>query len=401
VENDVYVIRAGARTLDLDTPIATVVEQEIQVAEIPLFAYMGYSEFDLSFVTIPGNNITVTGPFHSKRKVYCDPSGLLHFMDNVTSADEIRSEQHPSDATIRQAGSVSYQQEADSQANSMRLAPGLGDLYQLLPQMASVADLFVVVDNGTIEVRNSIGTPFGPETWTNYITSTNFYDGREVRGVQATDIDVGGLFAQLASIGWGNGGLVYLVDYTQHATETNAGFRLWNASILPSGGLSVVTTNALYVKGDYNTVNWVPAMLAGDAVTLLSTAFDDTATGVGVATSTTLNAAVLTGTVPSDEISGVFDGGYFNGVRLIEDWTGRTMTFRGAIATPFASRHANEPWRDAPPYFYAPPTTRVFNHESSFNNLAGSPKGTPILMLHTLIRGELDTTIPPSTSGLF
>jgi hypothetical protein len=23
-----------------------------------------------------------------------------------------------------------------------------------------------------------------------------------------------------------------------------------------SGGLSVVTTNALYVKGDYNTVNW-------------------------------------------------------------------------------------------------------------------------------------------------
>ena len=54
-------------------PIATVVEQEIQVAEIPLFAYMGYSEFDLSFVTIPENNITVTGPIHSNRKVYCYP----------------------------------------------------------------------------------------------------------------------------------------------------------------------------------------------------------------------------------------------------------------------------------------------------------------------------------------
>jgi hypothetical protein len=107
---------------------------------------------------------------------------------------------------------------------------------------------------------------------------------------------------------------------------------------------------------------------------------------MGVAASTTLNAAILTGTVPSDEISGVFDGGYFNAVRLIEDWTGRTMTFRGAIATPFASRHANEPWRGFPILLCEPPTTRVFSYESSFNP-GRLPKGTP--MLHTLIRGEL------------
>jgi hypothetical protein len=103
-----YVIRAGARTLNLDTPIASVVEQEIQVAEIPLFAYMGYSEFDLTFVTIPGNNITLTAGFTATVKVYCDPSGILEFMDNVTAADEIRAEQHPADATDRQAGSVTF-----------------------------------------------------------------------------------------------------------------------------------------------------------------------------------------------------------------------------------------------------------------------------------------------------
>jgi hypothetical protein len=402
VENDVYVIQAGARTLDLDTPIASVVEQEIQVAEIPLFAYMGYSEFDLSFVTIPENDITVSGPFHSNRKIYCNPSGLLDFQDNVTSADEIRAVHHPADVATREMGDLQFQKEVDSQANSMRLGPGLGDLYQLLPQMANVADLFVVVSNSVVLVHDGVSSdPISPGVWTNFV-STNvfiFPDTRELKTVHATEIDVAGLRSQQGAI-WGAFGvprLVYLQDVSDYGVDTLAAFRLVNGQRLPSGGLSVVTTNALYVRGNYNTFNRRAAMLAADAVTLVSGAFDDTASAMGAAVDTTLNAAILTGTVPSDEVAGVFDGGYFNALRLIEDWSGRTLNFRGAIATPFASRHANEPWRDVSPFFYAPPTTRVFNHESSFNNLTGSPKGTPILMLHTLIRGELVTTLTPST----
>lgn len=396
VPNDVYVIRAGARTLDLDTPIACVVDQEIQVAEIPLFAYMGFSEFDLSFVTIPENSITMTGPFHSNRKLYCNPSGVLEFMDDVTSADEIRARRHPADVATREVGILNFRQEVDSQANSMLLGSGLVDRYELLPQMANLANLFVVVSNGVVLVHDGLNTlpPNGPTGWTNFV-STNvvtFSDRRELVTVHATEIDMDGL-----GVLWGASGsrLIYLRDISDYGVDTLAGFRLVNGQRLPSGALSVVTTNALYVKGNYNTVNRIPAMLAADAVTLVSSAFDDSATAMTPAESTTLNAAILTGTVPSDELSGVFDGGYFNAVRLIENWTGRTMTFRGAIATPFVSRHANEPWRDVAPFFYAPPTTRVFNHESSFTNLTSLPKGTP--MLHTLIRGELVTTLPPST----
>src|SRR3989442_2923450 len=60
-------------------------------------------------------------------------------------------------------------------------------------------------------------------------------------------------------------------------TAENPVVRLVNGSQLPSGGLTVVSHNPVYIAGDYNTVplgaNHPPAAGLGDAVTLLSNAW--------------------------------------------------------------------------------------------------------------------------------
>ena len=145
--NDGYRIQAGARTLDLEPPIAAVVEQEIQVAEIPLFSFMAYSEFDLTFITPPGNDITLGGRVHSNREIYAYPSGRLVFGDHVTAAGEIHPEQHPADTAGRVQGTIEFQRESDGHANGLRLMPGMVEEYGLLPGLASGADLTVVISN--------------------------------------------------------------------------------------------------------------------------------------------------------------------------------------------------------------------------------------------------------------
>jgi hypothetical protein len=393
VTNDLFRVRAGARTLNLETPIASVVEQDLQVAEIPLFSFMVYSEFDLSFITPPWNDIGLNGRVHSNREMYCFPSGALVFSNHVTAAGEIHLEQHPADASPRVAGTVGYLGEGDSQANRLQLAPGAGDPYVVLETLASQADLTVVISDGAVMMHDGISTN---GYWTNFISTNvtfSFYDNRELRTVHGKDIDMSGFFASYAMLG--SPKLICLQDISNYGPETVSAFRLVHASQLPAA-ISLVTTNALYVKGDYNTVGTVPSMLAANAVTLVSTNWSDSFAGIGSAASTTYNLALLTGTVPSDAGAGVFDGGVFNALRLLEFWDGQTLTFNGAVATPFVSRHVvdPEPWRGTAPQFYSAPTTRIFNYDTSFLTPAGLPRGTP--MLYTLVRSEM-VMLPPDT----
>src|SRR2546423_10860936 len=98
--------------------------------------------------------------------------------------------------------------------------------------------------------------------------------------------------------------------------------RLVNGSQLPSQGLTVVSQNPVYIAGDYNTVrvgaNHPPAAVLGDAVTVLSNAWEqnnyDTKGSQAfqnrVASATTVNAAIATG--PSAESSMGKDNGKAN-----------------------------------------------------------------------------------------
>jgi hypothetical protein len=100
-----------------------------------------------------------------------------------------------------------------------------------------------------------------------------------------------------------------------------------------------------------------------------------------VATSITVNAAILTGIVPSTG-SGAnsFSGGVHNLPRLLEDWGNGgavTLTLNTSIVNFFTSNRATHQWENPGGYYYAP--TRQFSFDLNFLDYTKQPPGTPML----------------------
>jgi len=104
---------------------------------------------------------------------------------------------------------------------------------------------------------------------------------------------------------------VYVVDRRTLPATSLGAVRVVNGLRLPPNGLTVATGRPLYVLGDYNTDSANrgstntstsrPASLVADAITILSDSWTDAnstnAVGSRTASSTTVNAAFLTGVV--------------------------------------------------------------------------------------------------------
>ena len=140
-----------------------------------------------------------------------------------------------------------------------------------------------------------------------------------------------------------------MADQRNVGTNKLAVVRLVNGATLPTNyslGFTVGTPNPLYVKGYYNvtrdgthfaytpcsTTNspscTVPAALLCDAITILSTNFNDSGSRTNVGTAAmanntnTVNAAIITGNVPSTGTSATtFSGGVHNLMRMQENWS--------------------------------------------------------------------------------
>ena len=151
--------------------------------------------------------------------------------------------------------------------------------------------------------------------------------------------------------------------------------RLRNAREMPAVGLTIASDLPVYIEGEYNIWNGVkPAMVAGDAVTLLSRNWQDArstaATTVRISTNTTYNAVIFAGNHPTTP--GVnYNGGLENVLRLLEDWTGETLTFRGSIVDLWASEVAIGLWSGS--YYDAP--IRDFGYDNIY--LLSAPPGIP------------------------
>jgi hypothetical protein len=106
-----------------------------------------------------------------------------------------------------------------------------------------------------------------------------------------------------------------------------------------------------------------------------------------LALNTTVNVAIITGIVPSEGVE--FDGGLFNALRLLEDWTDLTLTFNGSIVALYRSYHAVEPWRgDLSVY-------RVPNRQWSYDVKHLTPGYLPYTpVVSALIRAEWSRVAP-------
>jgi hypothetical protein len=194
--------------------------------------------------------------------------------------------------------------------------------------------------------------------------------------------------------------------------------RVYNASsiapaILPDG-LSIVTNGPMYVLGDVNTSSlvagspdpvpgtpriidasgpWVPMLLAGDAVTLLSTNWQDqigdrafgsatplpqittcstnAASAAFTAGPTTVISAILAGHV---ETGSTIGGGINNFPRFLECWSGVRSRIIGSMVIGFRSVYQRSRFHG---FSYRPPN-RDWSFDTNFANPTFQPPGTPL-----------------------
>jgi hypothetical protein len=250
-----------------------------------------------------------------------------------------------------------------------------------------------------------------------FLNLTNtFYDYRESKWVKATQIDMAKLKAWLPTnsivtnrfaLGSGTQPNILYVNDFRSSTNLNA-VRLANGSIIPTNaapngaatGLTVATENPLYVWGDYNLPNAAhagmtnttatfPASLVCDAITILSTNWNDNTygdpnsgsygtTGLNnrAAKNTTVNAAIIAGSVyTTGSAVGQFSGGVMNLTRLLENWSGQTLTLNSSLVNLYNSAKATNQFKNPGIYYNAP--SRNFNFDQNFLTSTKLPPGTP------------------------
>lgn len=216
------------------------------------------------------------------------------------------------------------------------------------------------------------------------VSSATMYDYRENKAMTLRQIDIG----NLVSSGQAPANGILFVSESQNSGNSKA-VRLINGAALPAGGFTVASDNPIYIKGSYNTVNKKGAAIMGDAITFLSNNWND-ANAVNasspfssrVASDTTVNAAVVTGNTTTTV--GNYNGGLENLPRFLENWTGRTFTYKGSLIDLWQSQQATGAWQYGSPRYTAP--NRVWSYDTDFNDPANLPPGTP--RVRTLARTQ-------------
>jgi hypothetical protein len=274
-------------------------------------------------------------------------------------------------------------------------------------------------------------------------TSNTFWNFREknvpgtpakndAKQIRMLNVDVKGLMSCANQIMGGknindttNGGLVWYftvkgpgapyiaTNVTTGGTSSTYGIRLYNGDTLASNtagdpsiqGLSIVSDQAIYIRGDYNSNNKKPAAIMADSINVLSNSWplDDSKSvtysgGVQpivtsspvpafptplpanlvdwsnrIATSTTINAAFLAG-VNTD------GGGLNNYPRFQENWSNKTLTYRGSMVSLGVPLRVNGlfcgSFDTKPCNIYSPPI-RNWDYDKSFDNAGLLPPLTP------------------------
>jgi hypothetical protein len=416
-----------------------VLEMHFKSRIVPLFQFAAFYDKDLEILPFP--NLLLEGPVHSNGDVYVGSNGTLDIMGQLTVAGDLFHGRKAADACMSgnvQVADPDNQTALPACSGGRTLiAPadvtawnGMinSDVTPLtLPPPAALdptpgqpywdrADFRVVLDlnGGTpdIQVRDAAGSVNVADSATlnacGVITSTDtLYNNREGEWIDMLDVDVQGLLTCLhnsALMGYdiddtSDGGLVwyFTVDGPNSSVANGYGVRLQNGAELVSpsagaplvAGLTVATDQAAFVEGDYNAVNKIPAAVLADSLNVLSNGWSDGNSALTLlnrpATATAINAAFLAGTDTTggaDGAAGRDSGGYNGGLehymRLHEDWSGVTLTYRGSFVSLDPPRHVDGAWAYGPPYFLAP--SRDWNFDLDFEDPLLNPPLSPVFV---------------------
>jgi hypothetical protein len=268
-------------------------------------------------------------------------------------------------------------------------------------------------------------------------TGGSIQDNREGAAMGITTLDVSKLTTANGGVtngvSWATNafnGIVYINDTsattnrnpdgTINATQVKRGIKVINGSSIPiSGGtgLTIASPNPVYLQGDFNTGGTgtavpsnnsanlnsdgtykdpnnppapqvsgyarAPAAIIADAVNILSSSWLDANSGtVPAAASTTVNAAIVSGNVPTNMYGDKgYSGGAENFPRFLEDWGNKTFTYYGSMVELYQSNQSIGEW--GKDNVYSPPT-RAWYFDSNFKT--SPPLGT--IMIYNYIKGQ-------------
>ncbi len=405
-------------------PIVAGLRQDVQVASVPIFQFAIFYTPDLEIN--PGPPMTVNGRVHGNSAIWLQPQADLTFLDHITSVGTMQTTKSPLDPTSRTPGTVIYKAEHDAKVSSLTLPIGTNNSPAAVHSVVEIpptsedptsaigkqryynkADCIVLVSNTTVTVKSGYLNNFATvipwlQAKSFIATNVSFYNKREGKTVQATQIDVAALRAYNATnilLGPLLGrdiSSIYVADMRSQTSSTESGVKLVNGQTLPNLGLTVASPNPVYIQGNYNcptaalgttnTAGTRPASVIGDAVTILSKAWNDSNSSKGlsnrIAQDTTVNAALLAGIVPSNGT--YYSGGVENFPRFLEDWSGGVVfTYNGSMVVMYYSQIATAPWGGSD--VYSPPTRR-WSFDFNFMDATKLPPCTPSLL--TTIRAS-------------
>ena len=490
--------------------MSAVVEEQSQLAAIPVFQYGVFYNMDLDFS--PGVSLIMNGKVHCNGTIWMYPQATATFNDAVEATVIVTNKDNPNDQqnlssyvtpihynggnpksgvdTIAMPiGGGNSNVEAIINLPPSGIAAPNTAAYYPTNQIYLYNECDLIISNSSSGIAGAFGTNItifyqdsahspvlqqltnneictfvrlGPPTnwppfwttnspvrpFTNYnitpvsssfpfVTNVSFYDFRESDTVQAVQIDIAKLTAwindpTLEGSNWNyvcggsdgaHGSKGHPLDsiFVYNSVPLTSGqlpaVRLVNGAQMPTHwGLTVATPFPLYTKGDYNvqtnssgsksvlTTNtaWTwPAGLLGDAITILSSNWDDgyslsnssaSSPSGRVAKNTTVNAAMLEGIVVSTNVaSGPYAGKHYSGglenfLRMIETWGNGTYTlqYNGSIVVMFPSIYATNYWI-APGTYYDKPI-RAWGFDSNFKSPTGMPPAAP--QAKAIIRGN-------------
>ncbi|MDW7980126.1 MAG: hypothetical protein RMH97_06125 [Verrucomicrobiales bacterium] len=381
-------IRANAE--DVVANAEAGVYQDVQFAVVPVFQFAVFYNIDLE--VLPGANMTIRGRVHSNRDLYAAPEqgAQLQFDDWVTSVGTIYH--YRKDNPSRSMGVPSYKVGREQGVSALNLPIGTNNSPDAVRELLEVprsgsannsvlesqrfynlCDVVVEVTTDRVSVRGGSMSPGTganipwqeASSWIN--TNKTFFDQRENKTVLLTEINVFKFWEWATNKNAIRNHIqakqnreinsIYVADLRPHTSSTMPAVRLVNGAVLPPSGLTVVTPNPLYVQGHYNasgaslgttnTANTKPAALIADAITVLSTGWNDSNSAKDlssrIASDTTVNAAFLAGIV--ETVGTNYSGGLENFPRFLENWSGKTFTYNGSMVVMFPSKVATNRWK--------------------------------------------------------
>jgi len=409
----------GILSTAVDSSHATAVslEQTFEVAMIPIFQFAVFYDEDLEIA--PDAAMILNGRVHSNHDIYLQSDLKLQFGSYLTATGNINHGRKAGSGLTVSNGDIDIL-STDGNYYSMRDGSdwlessdpywydstsvrwrgrvqdaSFGQENLKLPIQSPTDSLHKIIEpaaggntdsyenKATFKIIDGRAEAYVGGMWidvtptllaSGVLKHATFFDKRENQDINVYDVDMSLLNA---SGYFPSNGIIYISD----ERASLRGTRITNASDIVRP-LTIASENPVYTKGDINSINKVPMSIITDALTILSDNWSDDPAFAAAsdknlrqAQNTTINLCFITGNHETGGGGATYNGGLENLPRFLENWTGKTLTYRGSMVNLWYSQMATGFWS----LDYFSPPNRNWAFDPDLNDLANMPPGTPMV----------------------